>query len=79
MENSGSPAPLGDKTNTTNGGKQNKPSFYYIIKFNVLFILLLIIKVYGCNTAGSDVGQRKREKRKDSMARNVSREKEQKK
>ena len=39
MENSGSPASLGDKTNTTNGGKQKKPSFYYI-KFNVLFILL---------------------------------------
>ena len=37
MENSGSPASLGDKTNTTNGGKQNKSSFYYIIKFSILF------------------------------------------
>ena len=63
MENSGSPAPLGDKTNTTNGGKKNKPSFY-CIKFNVLFILLVIINVYGCNTAGSDAGQRKRERDK---------------
>jgi hypothetical protein len=44
MENSGSRAPLGDKTNVTNGGKQNKSSFY-LIKFNVLFILLMIIKV----------------------------------
>jgi hypothetical protein len=47
MENSGSPAPLGDKTNTTIGGKQIKSSFYYIIKFSVLFILLMIIKVSG--------------------------------
>jgi hypothetical protein len=45
MENSGSPAPLGDKTNTTIEGKQIKSLFYYIIKFSVLFILLMIIKV----------------------------------
>jgi hypothetical protein len=36
IENMGSPAPLEDKTNTINGGKQIYTGIYYP-KFNVLF------------------------------------------
>ena len=44
MEKSGSRVPLVDKTNTTNGDKQNKSTFYYnIIKFSLLFTLSMII------------------------------------
>jgi hypothetical protein len=39
MQNGDSPAPLGDKTNTTNGGNQNKRVF---IIFNSAYCLYYI-------------------------------------
>ena len=39
MENNASPAPLGDKTNTTNGDNQNKRA---IIIFNSTYCLYYI-------------------------------------